>query len=393
MRPESVAWERAAEVREAARGWRRVGAIDKATEQAIRQAFPDPCITPSAVWRVLAAGVLAAVILCTFGAVFIAFRPGTTALQVLLFLYAGACLIATDVLEASPRSARRGVAGATSLLGIAFFLIGLGVFLTETVNARYDDAIDVLLIASLLAWGTGCWRWGSPLFAALSAVSLFLFLGRLPQARALWVLAGAVLAGMAARRLDAARWAPSHRSGAAVIVVAGLVGAYAALNVYSLDEHLLEQLRRFGPTATTPPRALFILAAVATAVVPLAVLVWGARSRRTFVLDTGIVLLALSLVTLRHYVHLAPLWAVLTLSGALLLVLALAVERALRRAPGGDIAGFTADPLFSDERRQRALQIVPVAAAFTPAPPASAEEKGFAGEGGRFGGGGATEKF
>jgi hypothetical protein len=393
MRPESVAWERAAEVHEAARGWRRVGAIDAATDQAIRQTFPDPCITPAAVWRVLAAGVLAAVIVCTFGAFSIAIRPGPAALQVLLFLYAGACLIATDVLEASPRSARRGVAGATSLLGIAFFLIGLGVFLTETLKVRYDDAIDVLLIASALAWATGCWRWGSPLFAALSAISLLLFLGRLPQARALWVLAGAGLAGMAARRLDAARWAPSHRSGAAVVLVAGLVGAYVALNVYSLDEHLLEQLRRFGPTAIAPPRGLFILAAVATAVVPLAILVWGIRSRRTFVLDTGVVLLALSLVTLRHYVHLAPLWAVLTLSGALLLVLGLAVERALRRAPGGDIAGFTADPLFSDERRQRALQIVPVAAAFTPAPPASAEEKGFAGEGGRFGGGGATEKF
>lgn len=393
MRSQSVAWERAAEVREAARGWRGVGAIDEATDQAIRQAFPDPCITPSAVWRVLAAGVLAAVILCTFGAFSIAIRPGPGALQVLLFLYAGACLIATDVLEASPRSAKRGVAGATSLLGVAFLLIGLGLFLTETVKVRSDDAIDVLLIASVLAWGTGCWRWGSPLFAALSAISLFLFLGRLPQARALWVVAGAVLAGTAARRLDAAHWAPSHRLAASVIVVAGLVGAYAALNVYSLDEHLLEQLRRFGPTAGAPPRGLFILAAVATAAVPLAILVWGARSRRTFVLDTGIVLLALSLVTLRHYVHLAPLWTILTLSGALLLVLALAVERALRRAPGGDIAGFTADPLFSDERRQRALQIVPVVAAFTPAPSAAAEEQGFAGEGGRFGGGGANEKF
>jgi hypothetical protein len=285
------------------------------------------------------------------------------------------------------------VAGATSLLGIAFFLIGLGVFLTETLKVRYDDAIDVLLIASALAWAAGCWRWGSPLFAAFSAASLFLFLGRLPQARALWVLAGAVLAGMAARRLDAARWAPSHRRAAAVVLVVGLVGAYAALNAYSLDERLLEQVRRFGTIGPAAPRCLFILAAIATAVVPVAVLMWGLRSRRTFVLDTGIVLLALSLVTLRHYVHLAPLWAVLTLSGALLLVLALAAERALRRAPGGDIAGFTADPLFSDERRQRALQIIPVAAAFTPAPPASAEEKGFAGEGGRFGGGGATEKF
>jgi uncharacterized membrane protein YgcG len=129
-------------------------------------------------------------------------------------------------------------------------------------------------------------------------------------------------------------------------------------------------------------------------VVPPVVLVWGARSRRTFLLDTGIVLLALSLVTLRHYIHIAPLWAMLILSGAALVIFALAVERALRRAPGGDIAGFTADPLFSDERRQHALQIVPVVAAFTSAAPGpAAQEEDFTGGGGKFGGGGAGEKF
>jgi len=53
MRAESVAWERAAEVHEAAEGWRRAGAIDEATERAIREAYPDPCVTPSALWRVL----------------------------------------------------------------------------------------------------------------------------------------------------------------------------------------------------------------------------------------------------------------------------------------------------------------------------------------------------
>jgi len=75
MRPDSVAWERAAEVREAAQGWRRVGAIDASTEQAIREAYPDPCITPSAVWRVLTACMGAAVVSCTFGALSLAFRP------------------------------------------------------------------------------------------------------------------------------------------------------------------------------------------------------------------------------------------------------------------------------------------------------------------------------
>jgi hypothetical protein len=392
MRADSVAWERAAEVREAAQGWRRVGAIEPATEQAIREAFPDPCITPSAVWRVLTAGMVTAVFLCTFGALLLAFRTDQLGLRVLMLLFAGASLAATEVLEVSPQSARRGAAGATAFWGILFLLAGFSLFLLDTMRVQYDDAIEVVLIASLLAWAVGSWRWGNPIFSALSAISFFLFLGRFPYGRVLWGLIGVALASLAARRLDEASWAPSHRRAAAIVVVAGILAAYAAVNVYSFDAHLLEDLGRSGAARVTPSPSLVVLSVLATAVVPLVVLAWGVRSRRTFVLDTGVVLLALSLVTLRHYVHLAPLWVILTLSGAALVVLALAVERALQRAPRREIAGVTADPLFADERQQRAFQIAPVVAAFT-APAVAPEEKGFAGGGGRFGGGGAEEKF
>jgi hypothetical protein len=391
MRPESVVWERAAEVRAAARGWRRTGFIDQATEQTIQETFPDPCLTPSPLWRLLTAGAVAAVVLSTFGAFAVAIGERATAAQILLLVFAVACLVVTDRLEASPRLARRGAAGATALLGVGFLLGGLGLFLSETLRLPLPQATDLLLIASVLAWTAGCGRWGSPLFAALAALSLFLVLARLPHGRLLWLLAGATLAALAARRLDAPSWAPSHRLGAAVLVVAGAVAVYAAVNVYSWDKYLLENLARPWAERGTPSRGVLALSAVATAVVPLAVLAWGARSRRSFVLDTGIVLAALSLLTLRHYVHLAPLWTVLTLAGAALVILALVVERALRRAPAREIAGFTAEPLFSDEQRQRALQIVPVVAAFTPA--AAAEGPGGVGEGGKFGGGGATEKF
>jgi hypothetical protein len=137
-----------------------------------------------------------------------------------------------------------------------------------------------------------------------------------------------------------------------------------------------------------------VLTAIATGLLPLVVLAWAIRSRRTLLLDAGIVLLALSLVTLRHYVHVAPVWAVLTAAGAGTIGLALVVERALRRSPGGERAGFTADVLFSDERREHLLQTLPVVAAFTPAASvAPAEDKGFAGRGGAFGGGGASERF
>ena len=246
----------------------------------------------------------------------------------------------------------------------------------------------------MLGWGAGCWRWGNPLFAAFSAISLFVLLGRLPFGRVLWVVAGSVLAGLAASRADSAAWTPSHRRAAMVLVVTGVVTVYVAVNVYSLDARLLEALRGLAPTRIAPRRGLLVLAAIATAVLPLMVLVWAWTSRWTFLLDTGIVLVALSLVTLRHYVHVVPLWVALTVSGALLIALALAVERALRRSPAGERGGVTADALFSDERQQHLLQGVPVVAAFTPAADApAADEKGFTGRGGTFGGGGASEKF
>ncbi|HMB84844.1 MAG TPA: hypothetical protein VKS62_00540 [Methylomirabilota bacterium] len=393
MRPEAIGWERAAEVDSAARGWRRAGAIDEATHQRIREAFPDPCVTPGAVWRVLTGGMVAAIVLCTFAAAALGLWRSSTAIQILLLLWGAACLVATEVLEASPRSARRGAAGATSVLGVGFFLLGLGLVLVESVRLHGDDAIDLLLVAAVLTCGLAAWRWGSPLFAGLGGVALFCSLARLPHGRILWLLAGAALTGLAAWGLDEVRLAPSHRIGAAVLTVVGIGAVYAAANVYSLDEASLEHLARLAPGREDLPRGARLAAAAATALLPLAVLAWGLRSRRTFLLDTGIVLLALSLVTMRRYVHVAPLWVVLILAGALLVVLALAVERALRRARDGEIAGFTADPLFSDERRQQVLQIAPAVAAFTPEARPSAPDPGFAGEGGRFGGGGAQEKF
>lgn len=392
MRAESVAWERAAEVGLAAEGWRRAGAIDEATGRAIRRAYPDPCVTPSVVWRVLAACIVAAVIICAFGAFEVAFRPNKTGHQVLLFLLAAAALIAAEALEASPRFSRRGLAGATSFLGIVCLLIGFALFLLESTSMRFEDGLDWVLFAGIVLWGIGSWRWGSPVFAALSAVSCFLFLGRLTHPRLFWIVAGVALVALTSRRLDEATWAPSHRRSATVLVMAGLAAVYAAVNVYSLDKHLVEDLGRWTWTREMPSQGLFALSALATAILPPAVLAWGLLSRRVFLIDTGIVFAALSLVTLRHYIHWAPLWVVLTLSGAALVVLALAVERRLRRAPGSEIVGFTADPLFSDERRRRAMEIIPVAATFTATPGQTAEDKGIGG-GGRFGGGGAGEKF
>jgi hypothetical protein len=394
MRRDAVTWERAAEVREAAEGWLRAGAIDRPTHEAIRNAYPDPCVSPSVIWRGLTAVLVSAVILCIVGAVGVATQPREPGLSLLFFVFAGVSLIATEVLESSPRHARRGAAGAMAFWGNVLLLVGLGLFVLDGAGVNFDRGLDVVLVAGALVWAVGCWRWGHPLFAGLSAVSLFLSLGRLPLGRVLWVLVGSALVALAARRLDDAARAPSHRRAAVIVLLTALAAVYVAVNVYSLDAHLLENLRPLAPPRLTPPASLFVLTAVATALVPLVVLVWALTSRRTFLLDAGIVLFALSLATLRHYVHLAPLWVVLVTGGLGLVAVALVVEHALRRGLGGERAGFTADVLFSDERREHVLQTLPVVAAFTPAATqAAAEEKGFVAGGGTFGGGGASDKY
>ncbi|HQR66923.1 MAG TPA: hypothetical protein PLB02_05970, partial [Thermoanaerobaculia bacterium] len=199
------------------------------------------------------------------------------------------------------------------------------------------------------------------------------------------------LAALAWRRLDDRSWAPPHRESAAVLLVTALAAVYAAVNYASVEGWWLERLRNDFVWAARPA-GLLALAAVATALLPVAVLAGGIRARRVFLIDAGALFLILSLVTLRHYVRIAPLWAILTFLGAIFLGLALGLERWLSRGAGKERNGFTAEPLFADETKARLLQAIPVAVTLqpeTPPPP----EKGFTPGGGSFGGGGASERF
>jgi hypothetical protein len=146
---------------------------------------------------------------------------------------------------------------------------------------------------------------------------------------------------------------------------------------------------------THTPVAIRTFSIVATGAFPAILIALGLRSRQKLLLDAGIVAAALSLVTLRSYVHLAPLWALLALAGAALIGLALAVHRWLDRSPGRQRGGFTGDALFEDEGRHRTAAVAAVALTLSPEPrtPATAEPGTFQGGGGASGGAGSTESF
>ncbi len=167
-----------------------------------------------------------------------------------------------------------------------------------------------------------------------------------------------------------------------------------AFNLVAYDLALLERFVPDRPQGRFwPVQGVRALAIAGTALVPLVYLVLGLRSRRAVFRLTGVATAAASLVTLRYYVHFAPLWVVLAVSGLLLLAVALALQRFLDAGPDHERGGFTAEPLFADPDRLHLLEAGAAVLSLSPeARPAPAEPK-FTGGGGSFGGGGSSSEF
>lgn len=394
MKGEWVEAERVEEVRAAAEGWKRAGAVGEGTFEEILRRYPEPRTLPAPLWRILAFFLVSAVLLLGGGALFVAASPRLSNAWFLCAVLGAVFVGAAEVQARAPALALRGGVEATSFWGICALAGGLFLLLEENLHLSEPAGPNLVLLGAALLFAMGAFRWGNPVFAGFAAGALFVLLARAPHGRLLWIAGGVALSAAAGRFTDRPSWAPSHRACAWGLVVCGIAAVYAAANLWSLDQRSIERLggnARLLPDAW-PGDGARAAAILATAFVPLAILSRGLVRRRALLLDTGLVLGALSLVTLRAYVHIADLWVVLTAAGALLVGATLAVNRWLRRGPGGERNGFTADPLFGDEDRLRALELAPVLGVHAPAakPP---DEPGFSGGGGSFGGGGAGSSW
>lgn len=238
------------------------------------------------------------------------------------------------------------------------------------------------------------WRWGFRLYAGAAALFVLLLAAQFPGARPVWIAIAALIAAWATVARATRDLAPSHREGVELARIVALAALYVAVNYYSVDNGYLEEIGRVvGTPRHRAGNIGLTLAAVGSALYPLAVLGWGLRSRDRSLIVAGVVAAALSLTTVRFYIHVAPLWVVLATAGAALGGASLLLERWLRAGRDAERFGFTAAPLYDEERRERLL---PIAAALALAPAARVmpgEPTGVAGKGGAFGGGGVDGSF
>lgn len=379
---------RRAEVRTAARAWRKAGAIDDTVLGRVEAAYPEDRPHMAAAWRVVVFVIVTVAANALFFAIATLIHRESGSGPWLLF---AACLAAaTELLLRRTGIGENGSAAAASFWAVMYAVVGLGLALT---GSRGEETITVALLSAALLFSAACWHWGFSAYGTFAAIALFLFAARLPGGRPAWIVAGAVLLVLASRLFESGALAPPHRTAFAGAFVVAAAAVYAAVNRYSVEQHLIESLREKSGSPALLGTLAAAASSVATGVFPLVLIVWGLRRRKPLILDTGLVLLALSLVTLRYYVHLAPIWVVLAGAGAALVLAALGLHRWLRRAPGEERGGFTARPLF--DNRQSGLETVAVVAAFAPdaAPVSAREPGGFTPGGGRYGGGGAGGSF
>lgn len=391
MRPDAVAADRAHDVRTAARGWLRKGAIDAAAVAAIEDRYVDDRSRFGPVFRFLAFGFTLLAVNACLGLFSLAFGVRSGFGWVAVFwgvVVAGG----TELLTGPLKRADSGVEAATALTAVGYLSMGIAAIASHDFSDRSTVSIFLAVTTGLCLLASV--RWGFPFLAVGATVCGFLLLARLPAGRVAWMLAAALLTPLLLSASESSRLPPAQRRGCRAGLFLTLVAFYVAVHVGSLDGRVVEWLVEFRGEGWPVTSRLRTLSILATAIVPVAILGFGVATRRTSFLYPGLVLAVVSLVTLRFYVHVAPLWVVLGTSGAAALGLTLLLRRVLDSGPGKERGGFTAEPLFEDPRGRRAAEMVAVVASLAPGARSIPEDRGrLEPGGGTFGGGGATGEF
>jgi hypothetical protein len=396
--PDCERADRHADVRAAGRSWLRAGAIDEAALKAIEAAVPDDRVRLGPVFRLLL--FIFTIVAVTSGLVFLVMvlqieDSGSGGLVALFAFVAGAGLaVATDLQIVRMRRSQGGTEAATSLLAISYLMGAVAWCTLHYFHALEVQGLIVLCFVGAALTGVAAWRWGYWLYAGTATAALLGALACLPFGRLLWIALPLVAAPFLLHLSESPRLPPSHRSLFTAVLVVSLVGLYFAIHLGSWEWQVLEEISRGAQRSQPAQRdVLWWLSVAATTLMPLALLFAGIRGRRYPLLIVGAGTAVASLVTLRWYVHLAPLWVVLTASGAALVGLVLGLRHWLDTGPGKERGGFTAEPLFQDLARQRLLEMAAAVALSSPEARSLHEEPKFEGYGGQFGGGGSNSEF
>lgn len=393
MSPEMVAAERAREVREAAKSWRQAGFVSAFVLDRILALYPDDRLRFGPGFRALAFIFTGIGVWATVGLSMVLLKPsGSASWSALLCLWAGACFMLTEMQIGALRRAEAGAESATAYSSVLLAVFGFVAFADALTTETGSRAFMVQALgASSVLCALTAWRWGDRLLSAGAAFSGYALLAQMSQGRLLWLVVSVTLIPLCLKGARDPRLAPSHRSGAAIVGAVSILALYGAVHIWSFDQRLIESAHSYSLTQT--PLPLRPLSILATALLPPLLLIVGWRRREPLLIYSGLLLIGVSIATVRLYRAVMPLSVALVLIGAACLAVGLGVRRFLRSGDKGERAGFTADPLFDDTNRTEAIRSAVAVASFSPAAQVAPARPAFQSGGGSFGGGGASGDY
>ncbi len=388
------------EVLRAVADWRAEGGIDDDAAAAIRARFPDDRRRARPAFRVLffLFTLLAGQSIWGFGALFIGVTgSGSVGNKVfhMMLLVLMATLAAAGAAHAIGGQRLRGFGVEEGLVALAVGFEGGALGLALDLAGADERTILGLLGANLAAVALAvAWRWGILASGALATGGLFLALAMLPWPRLAWIVAAVLVVPLAWHLANSERTAPAHRRRADEAFAVALAALYFAVHPARIIGHGF-RLGATGVDAAAPLAAtLTALAWCAIFALPAGLLALGLARRARLALALGALGLLASTVSALDALDAGPPWALLLGGGALLGALALALRAAFDHAGDRVLGGFTDRPLGADAQGHW-LELAATLAALAPAPaPRPAEPAaGFQGEGGEFGGGGASARI
>lgn len=167
-----------------------------------------------------------------------------------------------------------------------------------------------------------------------------------------------------------------------VVQLVALLAFYASGNYFVIDELGSSMTDKTGP----PPLGWFFW--TWTIAIPFIYIIRGLKAKAALPLRTGLVLIAIAVLTYRNYFHILPADVALTIGGAVVLLLVYAVSRYLKEPKRGFTLLPPADVNTADELNVQAF-IVAETFSHGQATPQKTSHFG----GGSFGGGGSSGDF
>lgn len=282
---------------------------------------------------------------------------------------------------------RSGVDDALLYASASLFATGIAIFLYQNGNAMHYRALSAaafILTAFLTV------RFSDMLMAAACCLSLLamIFFGwiKLPAGLStapfiMMLASGAIY--WTAKKYGGDALLINYHNCLAVIQVVSLAVLYAAGNYYVVQTLSGEMMGQTGPVK------FGVIFWIWTIALPFIYILSGIKQKDAILLRTGLLLIAISVLTFRNYYHILPADVMLTLAGALVLTIVYAISKYLKTPRHG----FTnAEPDEINPMDSLKIESLIVAETFSHTGTAPVNDNSKFG-GGDFGGGGSSSDF